>query len=193
MKNKRGSKAPPKVISSIVAMFLVSAFIKFGGASLAIANEPATTDKPIEAAHGAAVEPSADTKKLLEIIATRTAALNAKEKELEELSYSLNAAKVLVEQNLIRLEEAEKSLEATIARVDGASEGDLERLTTVYEAMKPKVAAALFEKMTPEFAAGFMGRMSPQAAAGIMSGLSAETSYAISVVLAGRNTNAPKK
>ena len=78
-----------------------------------------------------------------------------------------------------------------LAVAEKAAEGDLSRLTSVYEAMKPKDAAALFEAMEPEFAAGFLGRMRPDAAAGIMTGLSPETAYMISVVLAGRNARAP--
>jgi flagellar motility protein MotE (MotC chaperone) len=45
--------------------------------------------------------------------------------------------------------------------------------------------------MSPEFAAGFLGRMAPEAAAAILSGMSAEAAYGISVIVAGRNANAP--
>jgi flagellar motility protein MotE (MotC chaperone) len=46
--------------------------------------------------------------------------------------------------------------------------------------------------MDPDFAAGFLGRMRPAAAAGIMAGLSPQKAYTISVLLAGRNAQAPK-
>ena len=80
-----------------------------------------------------------------------------------------------------------------MAYADTAAEGDLARLTAVYENMKPKDAAALFEEMDPDFAAGFLGRMRADSAAGIMAGLSPPVAYSVSVLLAGRNANVPKK
>ena len=88
-------------------------------------------------------------------------------------------------------EAAEAKLASTLALADNAAENDLARMTSVYENMKPKEAAALFEEMSPDFAAGFLGRMRPDAAAAIMAGLSAPTAYTVSVVLAGRNASAP--
>ena len=87
----------------------------------------------------------------------------------------------------------EAKLRATLAVADGAAEADVERLTAVYQAMKPKDAAALFETMSPDFAAGFLGRMAPESAAAILSGMSAEAAYGISVIVAGRNAKAPKE
>jgi flagellar motility protein MotE (MotC chaperone) len=92
---------------------------------------------------------------------------------------------------MTELEAMETELKATLALADGAAEADIERLTAVYQAMKPKDAAALFETMSPEFAAGFLGRMTPDSAAAILSGMSAEAAYGVSVIVAGRNAGAP--
>ncbi|MEZ5673973.1 MAG: hypothetical protein R3D81_01625 [Thalassovita sp.] len=80
-----------------------------------------------------------------------------------------------------------------MAVADQAAERDIGTLVAVYENMKPKDAAPLFEEMDPNFAAGFLSRMKPEAAAGIMAGLSPNVAYTISVVLAGRNAEAPKE
>jgi flagellar motility protein MotE (MotC chaperone) len=93
---------------------------------------------------------------------------------------------------MVQLEAMEAKLAATLALADGAAEADVERLTKVYQAMKPKDAAKLFETMSPEFAAGFLGRMPPESAAAILSGMSAESAYGVSVIVAGRNANVPK-
>jgi len=191
MRQIRKSKATSGALFSIVSILFLSGVLRLGGIGIAVANETdgkmvdemATTSKDCPV--------SENTKALLEIIQARTAELDAKELKLVEQSYALEAAKTLVEKNLAQLEAAEARLEATIDRVDGASADDIDRLTAVYESMKPKVAAALFEQMSPDFAAGFLGRMNPPAAAEIMSGLSSEAGYAISVVLAGRNANVP--
>ncbi len=174
----------------IVLALIVSASLRLGGIGLANANEPAIAPetpmaKPIEA--------DPDMPALLAMVQARTRQLDAKEAELAAKASDLAAAQELIEMNMKKLAEAEAKLADTISKVDGASEADLTRLTAVYEAMKPKVAAPLFEQMTPEFAAGFLGRMAPQAAAGIMSGLSTDAGYAISVVLAGRNAKAPSQ
>ena len=71
------------------------------------------------------------------------------------------------------------------------AEQDLEQLVLVYESMKPKDAAELFETMSPEFAAGFLGRMQPQIAGDILSAVSSDFAYAVSVLIAARNTQRP--
>ena len=128
---------------------------------------------------------------LAEALKEREAQVREQEKALAERQAAMDAASAELEKRLAELTAAEAELSDTIARADGAAEGDLGRLTAVYESMKPKDAAALFEAMAPEFAAGFIGRMRPDAAAAVMSGMSAEAAYSVSVLLAGRNALAP--
>jgi len=177
----------------IIIALVLSGSLRLGGIGLANATETAEAPESASAPVQEPVQPDLDMAALLEMVKARTAQLDAKEAELAAKASDLAAAQELIEMNLIKLAEAEARLAETVSKVDGASEADLDRLTAVYEAMKPKVAAPLFEQMTPEFAAGFLGRMAPQAAAGIMSGLSTDAGYAISVVLAGRNAKAPKQ
>lgn len=191
MTRVKKTKAASGTLLTIVSILVLSGALRLGGIGIAVANEAEVIATDETDAGLSACKMSENTKELLSIITARTAELDAKELELMEQSYALDAAKQLIDKNLTRLEEAEARLQATIDQVDGASADDIDRLTSVYESMKPKVAAALFEQMSPEFAAGFLGRMNPPAAAEIMSGLSSEAGYAISVVLAGRNANVP--
>jgi len=178
----------------IVLALILSGSLRLGGIGLANATEPEETPpEPQSAALDPAQTQDPDVAALLALVQARSKQLDAKEAELAARASDLAAAQELIETNMRKLEQAEAKLASTISKVDGASEADLERLTAVYQAMKPKVAAPLFEQMTPEFAAGFLGRMAPQAAAGIMSGLSTDAGYAISVVLAGRNAKAPSQ
>lgn len=128
---------------------------------------------------------------LLAALEARETRIVAAEEALADRMQALALAERKIEENLAALTEAEAALADTMAYADRAAEDDLTRLTSVYEAMKPKEAAALFETMEPDFAAGFLGRMRPDAAAAIFAGLSPEMAYTISVVLAGRNANAP--
>ena len=123
----------------------------------------------------------------------REARLTAREAALEDRMAALRVADQQVTEKLVKLEAAEQRLRDTIALAETASKDDLDRLTLVYENMKPKQAAALFEEMDPNFAAGFLGRMRPESAAEIMAGLSPESAHMFSVVLAGRNANVPRE
>lgn len=185
--------APRRILLTVACLFLFSGFIRLGTVGLAVAKDADVapqTSMPVATKPAAEAAPVFD--ELLERIATRTKELDEREAKIRDREAKLDLAGKVIEKNLARLEKAEASLRATVSQVDGASEGDLDQLTKMYASMKPKVAAQLFEQMTPEFAAGFLGRMPADAAGGILSGLPAEQAYAISVVLAGRNANAPK-
>lgn len=130
---------------------------------------------------------------VLAALKTREDRLQEREDALADRSAALELAGREIRENLAALERAEENLAAMVAVSEKAAEGDLSRLTAVYESMKAKEAAALFETMAPDFAAGFLGRMRPDSAAAILAGLRPDTAYAISVVLAGRNANAPSQ
>ncbi|RGP38737.1 MotE family protein [Pseudotabrizicola alkalilacus] len=121
----------------------------------------------------------------------RDAAVTAREIALQDRLAALTLADTALTARLAELEDAETRLRETLAIADGAAEKDLQRLTAVYEAMKPAEAAAIFETMAQEFAAGFLGRMRPDAAAAILAGMKPESAYSVSVLIAGRNALAP--
>ncbi len=180
----------------VAGLFAASATIRFAsGPAQAIAQEMAALrgpdTVPLAMAGKTTCTDPAEIQKILDGLAARDRELSEREKKLQELESSLEFAKEQVRKNMSALKDAEEKLAATLALSETAAESDLARLTAVYENMKPQQAASLFEQMAPEFAAGFMGRMRPDAAAQIMAGLAPETAYTISVILAGRNANAP--
>lgn len=186
----------------MLALLLVgSAVVRLGlEAGPAIAREVANlqapgSDAPQEkvATPRETLPSSAELQTMLAAFQEREQALAKRESELQDRLKALEIADEAIDAKLAALQEAEQNLRATLSLADGATEADVTRLTTVYEQMKPKEAAALFEEMDPGFAAGFLARMQPEAAAGIMAGLSPEAAYTISVVLAGRNGAAPKE
>ncbi|MEM1430954.1 MAG: hypothetical protein AAGG09_15975 [Pseudomonadota bacterium] len=131
-----------------------------------------------------------DPDMLLAALVERDRALLERERRLEMRERALELAEEELRTGLDAFEEAEAALRDTIALADGAAQADLDRLTRMYETMKPKDASALFETMDPTFAAGFLGQMNPAAAAEILSGLPPEIAYRVSLVLAGRNMRA---
>ncbi len=132
-----------------------------------------------------------EPRALLDALTAREAQLRKRDEELSVRERALALAEERIEANLEALVEAERKLRDTIALADGAAADDIERLTRMYETMKPGNAAALFETMDPTFAAGFLGEMRPEAASAILAGLAPETAYMISLVLAGRNIRIP--
>jgi flagellar motility protein MotE (MotC chaperone) len=177
----------------ILALFLAaSGALRIGSeAGLAFANAAPDTSDPGGAAPALICEepPAA----LAAALTAREEKVATSEASLAERLSALALAEEAITLRLAELQTAEAKLRDTLALADGAAEGDLLRLTAVYESMKPKDAAKLFEAMTPEFAAGFLGRMRPDAAAAVLSGMSAEAGYAVSVILAGRNAEVPKE
>ena len=142
---------------------------------------------------GKTCQTSEDLQAMLEAFQSREARIEEKEAAIRDRMHALRIADEQVTEKLAQLTKAETQLRETIALAETAAEDDLDRLTRVYETMKPKQAAALFEEMDPNFAAGFLGRMRPEAAAAIMAGLSPEAAHLYSVVLAGRNAGVPKE
>lgn len=186
LRRKRGP------LQVIVGLLVISAVMRLTvGAGEAFANSPAEIEpelaEPVQSQHADA-SPSSD---LFAALRAREERIIAREARFADRMQALNVAEGEIAEQLAVLRQAEEALSATIALADTAAETDLGRLTTVYENMAPKDAAALFEQMPPPFAAGFLGMMDPVAAAKVMAGLTPETAYSFSVVLAGRNALVP--
>ena len=178
----------------IAGFFLASGLLRLGsgtGSAIAREVEALRHAEPEEIHEPQACETEEGMKELLVMIKTRETRVADREEMLEDRMQALNVAETSMKRNLADLIEAESALKATMALADTASEGDLSRLTAVYENMKPKDAIPLFEEMAPQFSAGFLGRMRPEAAASIFSGLTPAKAYTISVILAGRNADVP--
>lgn len=164
------------------------------GAALAKEIAGASAEQPSEDIQDPMLcAPSEDTAALIYRLREREDAVSEQELLIAQRWKAIELAKLEVQENLAVLQEAEERLQASMTRASTAAEEDLSKLTAVYESMKPKEAAALFEAMSPEFAAGFLSRMRSDAAGAIMAGLPPETAYSISVILAGRNANAPSE
>lgn len=195
---KRSLKRPGRgTLVLISALLMSSAFIRLGNdAGQAFAKQAETVapqkgELPLPM--NQTCEPAPDIAKMLAAFKEREERLTKQEFNIKSRTQALRVADKEVTQKLAALIQAEEELRKTLALSDAAAENDLSKLTSVYENMKPKDAAALFEEMDPSFAAGFLGRMQPGAAASIMAGLEPKTAYTISAILAGRNADVPKE
>ncbi len=193
-RRRRARRAGRGALVFVAVLLFGSSFVRLGGGfgeAFARASAEAQAAEPEGPDLKNDCETPEELRAFLEAVKERESNLNSREKALRDRMQALRIADTEVSAKLAELEQAEAELRATIALADAAAETDLERLTKVYESMKPKQAAALFEEMDPNFAAGFLGRMRPEAAAEIMAGLSPASAHAFSVVIAGRNAEVP--
>lgn len=181
-----------RALTAVVLLLFGSSIIRLGNVGYAVASESSAAPGSVEELHSAST-PIENIDELLVIIQNRTAELDALEESLENRQREIRKAEEGISSSLMELEEAEKSLAEMITIVDGASERDLEQLTTVYQSMTPKKAADILEEMESSFAAGFLSRMSPKAAAEILANMSPGSAHAITVVVAGRHALLPKE
>ncbi len=187
------TKRAPKPTVVILSFFLVSAVIRLSTGGVALAQELATRaeEPPAMAAVETPPAPEPEVGSLLASIRTRQEQLFKREVEIAERQLELNLVEQRIAQQLAVLRQAEQKLADTLAIANGAAEKDLKQLTEVYEKMKSKNAAEIFGTMEISFAAGFLSRMRAESAAGILAEMSPNAAYSITVVMAGRNANAP--
>lgn len=200
IKNKPKSRYKRKggrgALILIMGFFLASGLLRLGsGTGSAIAREVEALNNQFKTEESVlkSCENGEGVDELLTALRAREMRVAEREFKLENRIQALSVAEVGIERKLTALITAEEKLRATMALADTASEDDLSRLTSVYESMKPRDAAALFEEMDPQFSAGFIGRMRTDAAAKIIAGLTPEKAHSISVILAGRNAEVPTK
>ncbi len=192
-KTRRRRKAGRHVLLTLALLLGLSGVMRLSGYGIAIAQEVNELLRGTSASRDdrAACTTEADIEVVLTALQAREQKLIENETALERRLKTLAEADTALDEKLQALVAAEDALAATMAAARTAASDDLVRLTTLYENMKPKQAIPLFEAMDPEFAAGFLSRMKPPVAAQIMAGLDPQAAYAISVVLAGRNSDTP--
>ncbi|MCY1126775.1 hypothetical protein OU426_07920 [Frigidibacter sp. RF13] len=180
----------------MIALFLgLSGLIRIGdgiGHALAETSSHGTEPPMTEAAAGAECTPDGGASALLDALKLREARVREQELAQENEAQTLALARAEIEEKIAALTAAEEKLAATVQQADKAAEKDVAKLVAVYETMKPKDAAKLFSEMDPDFAAGFLAQMQPAAAAAVLAGIEPSKAYTISLMLAGRNANAPK-
>lgn len=153
--------------------------------TLAKADAPAPAiqpEQPVSASHRADQNAS-----LIDAIRQRSAAIDAKETQLQDRARVLEAVEQRIDEKLAELRISHEELEKLVAYANEASEQDITLLARMYEQMKPQKAGEIFDKMNPAFAAGFLTEMNSESAALILTNMSTENAYEASMIIASRN------
>lgn len=176
----------------LAACFFLSAITRIGDPDGALAYEVQrlTQADPFETA--APVQTNEDLLVLVDAVREREDQLNRRELGLAERSRIVEAAEAKLREQLKQLEVAEERLSDLIRVADKASERDIGRLISMYQAMGGKNAGPIFETMDPNFAAGLLSRMEGEPASAILASISPEKAYEITVMIAAQNARAPE-
>lgn len=113
-------------------------------------------------------------------IAKALAALERKKAEIEQSRAAITA-------ELRRLKG--KQVRATGSRTNKqqAVDEDIHRLVAMYEAMKPKDAAAVIDSLPPEFAAELLMRLSPESGARIIAAIDPQNAAILTAFMGARS------
>lgn len=178
-------------VSLIVLCFFGSAGLRLSESGRALAEGIGAMASGAGEPETAEPAPAPDADRLLAAIQEREAQLEREAADLAARAQSVSVAEAKLTEQLAAFEKAQAGLEETLAMADRAAEKDIERMTTVYENMKPADAARIFDRMDVNFAAGLLARMRPEAAAQVLTAMDADNAYAVTVTIASRNTGVP--
>lgn len=102
---------------------------------------------------------SAEELAVLQNLGQRRAALEARERALDDRASLLDAAEQRISQRITELKKVEASIESLIGKVDQEEETRLNGLVNVYSRMRAKDAAAIFNVLQPDVQVAVAKRM----------------------------------
>jgi len=178
----------PVILVGLVALGALKAAGLGVGLSGAVAAETPVALQPSTRFAQSPPSTSPSAERLIEHLAARDAALDAREAEIDTREKVLAAAEA-------RVEAAMKALSAEKQAIALADDGrtklrqdELSALSTAYERMKPRDAARIFEILDDDILLPVAAGMRTQALAGVLAQMSSERAKALTIALANRET-----
>lgn len=182
----------PVVILALTLFALLKAnnfWIGFSGADAA---QPAQSESPlavVDAAAPASSESGAE-RRLLEQLAERRAQLEEREAAVETREQLLKAMERRVEERFAALDAREAEIEALeAARIDRQQE-EYAALSSAYERMKPREAAAIFNSLDEDILVPVAAGMRTQALSGVLAQMAPDKARRLTILLADHGKNA---
>jgi|APTNR8051073442_1049403.scaffolds.fasta_scaffold01207_3 flagellar motility protein MotE (MotC chaperone) len=154
-------------------------------ASVAFPVEPPGGPRPNPATSDASASLcSVEEMAVLQELAGRRDALDARDHALDERTDLLRAAEVRIEKKLAQLKALKTDMNAQIERRDAMEEQEILSLVKIYETMKAKSAAKIFETLDMPTLLLVVDRMKERKLAPVLAAMSAEKAQAVTVELA---------
>ena len=126
-------------------------------------------------------------RRILERLAARRAALDAREQDLKTRETIIAASEARLQEKLEQFEEERVALRSLQEQRDEAASEDVEALVSAYERMKPKDAAAIFNDLEPDILIAVASGMRTQALSGVLAEMTPENARTLTRYLAERN------
>jgi flagellar motility protein MotE (MotC chaperone) len=130
--------------------------------------QPAGLSTPQRPTADAPLPPTPQEIEILEQLAVRRKALDAREQDLERRSDLLRAAEARLDQKLAEMKDMEATLARLIKANDEQQQAKLRSLVKIYENMKPKDAARIFEELDMDTLLPVAERMNERKLAPVM-------------------------
>ena len=143
----------------------------------------ATADETATAKNAAL---SATERAVLETLADRRQALDAREREIDTREKLLRAAQSRVDERISELKAIEAHISSLLRQRDAAAEAQIRSLVKVYERMKPGDAARIFETLDKTILLDVAALMKEQAIAGILAEMQPKAAQDLTERLATR-------
>ena len=125
---------------------------------------------------------------VLQKLAARRDALDAREHELELRENLLAAAEKRIDGKLAELKKVQGAVSGLLQKHDDEEETKLKQLVKMYEIMKPKEAAAIFEKLEMPVLLDVVERMREQKSGPIIAKMDPTKAEKLTAALADRRT-----
>lgn len=176
--------APARVrLMPVLAVAALAALaLKAAGLSASLAGAAAASPAPAERT----APPPAGADPLLNHLASREAALDARERELDTRAKVLAAAEARIGAAAAALEQEKQAIALSGETGARLRDGDLAALSSAYERMKARDAARIFDILDDDILIPVASGMRTQALAGVLAEMSAERAKALTIALANR-------
>lgn len=171
---------------------IVLALVLLPMAALSLQPVPVPQDDPPEIVRGllAGCSDIPEVVALVERLRVREDRIEKALAALDRRRADITDARAMLTKQLSRLKSSGKSGGGSRTHVQRAVEGDIARLVAVYEAMKPKEAAAVLSSLPADFSAELLMRVSPESGARIIAAIDPDKAAVLTTYMGARSAPA---
>lgn len=126
---------------------------------------------------------------ILQELAERREALDARSKEIDKRALQLKVAEDEIDKKIAQLKKYEERLTELTNKYNKKEKENIDALVKLYTAMKPKDAARIFNTLDLEITVAILKGMKPSTTSTIISQMNSERAQEITAVLIGNNFN----
>lgn len=124
---------------------------------------------------------------VLEALAQRRKALDARQNEVAMREKLLAAAEARIDDKIVELKELKAKIDEVFKTEESKGDAKFKSLVKVYENMKPKDAAAVFEQLDMKVLLELLDRMNERKLAAVLAAMDPARAQAVTVALATEN------